>query len=129
MSGMIMIDKSKIDVNFKKQLGLVVDEYIKLKDALTHDDAVSAKNQTKKIKIALQNVDMLLLLGDAHNVWMDALKSINKNIITIESNSNIEAQRKAFALLSNDLSEVIDMYGCRNRKWSGFVFRILPYGR
>jgi len=126
MSGMIMIDKAKIDVNFKKQLGLVVDEYIKLKDALTNDNAVSAKNQTKKIKIALQNVDMLLLLGDAHNVWMDALKSINKNIITIESNSNIEAQRKAFGLLSKDLSEVIDMLGVETANGKSLYLEFCP---
>jgi Cu(I)/Ag(I) efflux system membrane fusion protein len=126
MSGMIMIDKAKIDVNFKKQLGLVVDEYIKLKDALTKDNADAAKSQAKKIKIALQNVDMLLLLGDAHNVWMDALKSINKNIITIESNSNIEAQRKAFGLLSNDLSEVIDMLGVATANGKSLYLEFCP---
>ncbi len=111
MSGMIMIDKSKIDKKFKKQLGLVVDEYITLKDALTKDDAVTAKSQVKNIKVALKNVDMVLLLGDAHNVWMKALKNINKNLESIQNNTNIEAQRKAFGLLGKDLSDVVDMLG------------------
>lgn len=111
MSGMIMIDKTKIDKKFKKQLGLVVDEYITLKDALTKDDAVAAKSQVKNIKVALKNVDMVLLLGDAHNVWMKALKNIDKNLESIQNNTNIEAQRKAFGFLGKDLSDVVDMLG------------------
>lgn len=111
MSGMIMIDKAKIDVKFKKHLGVVVDAYITLKDALTRDDATAASSQAKNVQIALKNVDMLLLLGDAHNVWMKGLKSISKNVETIENNTNIEAQRKAFGLLGKDISDVVDMLG------------------
>jgi len=111
MSGMVMIDKLKIDKKFKKQLGVVVDEYITLKDALTKDDAVAAKSQVENIKVALKNVEMILLLGDAHNVWMKALKNINKNLESIQNNSNIEAQRKAFGVLGKDLSDVVDMLG------------------
>jgi len=113
MSGMIMIDKSKIDINFKMQMGKVVDEYIHLKNALVKDDASFAQKQTKKLNAAIENVDMLLLLGDAHNVWMVALKSIHKNIAAIESNNNIDEQRKAFGLLGKNLSDVIDMLGVK----------------
>lgn len=113
MSNMIMIDKSKTDPKFKVQLGNVVDAYITLKDALTKDDATAAQKQTNHIKSAIEKVDMLLLLGDAHNVWMKALKAINKNISKIQANSNIEEQRKAFGLLSKDLSDVINMLGVK----------------
>lgn len=113
MSGMIMIDKSKIDSNFKKQLGKVVDAYIILKDGLTKDDAAAAKKQAKNVKIALEKVDMILLLGDAHNVWMKALTQINKNVETIQNNNNIEVQRKAFGLLGKNLADVMDMLGVK----------------
>jgi len=126
MSGMIMIDKSKIDSKFKQQLGKVVGEYIILKDALTKDDAPSAQNQTKNISTALENVDMLLLLGDAHNVWMKALKSIDKNISAIERNSNIEEQRKAFGLLGKDLSDVIDMLGVETENGQALYLEFCP---
>ena len=111
MSGMIMIDKAKIDPNFKKQLGKVVDQYIILKNDLTKDDAAAAKMQTKNLKVALEKVDMILLLGDAHNVWMKALTKITKNVESIHSNNNIEVQRKAFGLLGKNLADVIDMLG------------------
>jgi len=113
MTGMIMIDKSKINSEFKAQLGLVVDKYITLKDALTKDDATLAQKHVKNIKAAIEKVDMLLLLGDAHNVWMKALKQINKNIAAIQNNNNIEIQRKAFGLLGKNLSTVIDMLGIK----------------
>lgn len=113
MSGMIMIDKAKIDTKFKKQLGEVVDAYITLKDALTKDDGDKAKVQAAIVKEAIGKVDMLLLLGDAHNVWMKALKPINKNISNIQSFNNIEEQRKAFGLLGKDLSDVVDMLGVK----------------
>ena len=113
MSGMVMIDKTKIDPKFKKQLGEVVDAYISLKDALTMDNADKAKIQAKNVKEAVGKVDMLLLLGDAHNVWMKALKPINRNISNIQTNTNIEEQRKAFGLLGKDLSDVIDMLGVK----------------
>jgi Cu(I)/Ag(I) efflux system membrane fusion protein len=68
-----------------------------------------AKSKIKGLNEALKNVDMSLLLGDAHNVWMKALTNINKDIAAIESNANIEEQRKAFGLLGKNLSDVIDM--------------------
>ncbi|MCD6542926.1 MAG: efflux RND transporter periplasmic adaptor subunit [Flavobacteriaceae bacterium] len=113
VSGMIMIDKTKTDVNFKKQLGEVVDAYITLKDALTKDSAEKAQSQTVQLKKAISEVDMILLLGDAHNFWMKALKSINKNVETIQANTNIEEQRKAFGLLSKNLSDVVDVLGVK----------------
>ena len=111
MSDMIMIDKTKIDPKFKKQLGEVVDSYIILKDALTQDNAEKAQNQTVQLKKVISEVDMILLLGDTHNVWMKALKSISKNVEAIQGNTNIEEQRKAFGLLGKDLSDVVDMLG------------------
>ncbi len=111
MRGMIMIDKTKIDLKFKKQLGKVVDSYIILKDALTQDNAVKSQSQTVQLKKVISEVDMLLLLGDAHNFWMKALKNINKNIEAIQVNTNIENQRKAFGLLGKNLSDVVDMLG------------------
>ena len=111
MSGMIMIDKEKIDPEFKKQLGQAIDSYMVLKDALTRDDGGAARLQSKKVQQAFEKVDMLLLLGDAHNVWMKSLKEINKQLELIGSNPNIGEQRKAFGKLSKELSDTVDMLG------------------
>ncbi len=111
MSNMVMIDKSAIDKKFKQQLGLVVSDYIELKNALVNDEADQAVVQVAKMQKSIEKVDMLLLLGDAHNIWMKSLKPINNNMEIIKNNTNIETQRKAFGLLGKALSDAIDMLG------------------
>jgi len=128
MSNMIMIDKATIDSKFQEQLGTVVDKYISLKDALVNDDAVLAQKEAKNVMNSIENVDMFLLLGDAHNVWMKALKSINKNLITINGSINIEVQRKAFGLLGSDLSGVIDMLDVKTADGKAVYLEFCPMG-
>ena len=111
MSKMVMIDKSKIDPNFKKQLGSFVDDYIKVKDALTNDDTAAAQIEAAKVKQSLEKVDMLLLMGDAHNVWMKALNPTKKQIDAIINSREIGNQRAAFLILSKNLSEAIKTFG------------------
>jgi Cu(I)/Ag(I) efflux system membrane fusion protein len=111
---MVMIDKSKIDFKFKKQLGSVIDTYINLKDALFKGDFAQAKAQSEKVKNALNNVDMLLLLGDAHNEWMKDLKILNLATINIINAEDIENQRINFAKLGPALGESIDKFGFKN---------------
>ena len=111
MQDMVMINKADIDKEFKQQLGSLAASYIGLKDALVNDNTVQAADNVAKVKKSLNKVDMTLLVGDSHNVWMKALKSMNKSIESIQQNKNIEMQRKAFGVLSKTLSEVINDYG------------------
>jgi len=111
MSKMVMIDKSKIAPKFKKQLGTVVSEYINLKDALANDDPATAQIVAVKVKEALEKVDMFLLLGDAHNVWMKALAPTKKEVATIVNSREIGIQRNAFLVLGKNLSEAIKTFG------------------
>jgi Cu(I)/Ag(I) efflux system membrane fusion protein len=112
------VDKEQIDKKFKHQLGNVISAYIILKDALTNDDPIEAQKQPKNITKALKEVDMLLLSGVAHKVWMEELKTINASIEAIQSTKNIESQRKAFVELSQKLSDVVNDFGIitMNRK-------------
>jgi len=111
---MVMIDKSKIDPKFQKQLGNVIDTYINLKDALFKDDFDKAKMQTKKVKEALNNVNMLLLLGDVHNEWMKDLKTLNLQVSAIVAAKDIENQRIHFGKLGATLGKTIEKFGFQN---------------
>ncbi len=111
MSNMIMIDKSNIDTKFKKQLGQVVATYIKLKDALTDDNANLAQREAQQVKRSLDNVDMLLLLGDAHNVWMQSLNPMKAAVAKIQNSKEIGLQREAFLVLGKNLSDAIKTLG------------------
>jgi len=111
MKNMIMIDKSKIDDKFKSQLGQVVDQYIKLKDIIFKGNVVDAKIQSKKINNKLQQVDMLLLMGDSHIEWMKDLKMLNKMVGLINTDYNIKEQRNHFGDLGKHLTMIIQKFG------------------
>ena len=115
MSGMdmekeVMIDKSKVSSKFKKQLGKVVSSYLLLKDKLTIDDT-NIQTDVKAIQKSLKNVDMSLVMEDAHNVWMKALKSMNKDLKLLSKAVNIDEQRTIFLTLSNSLSDATQKLG------------------
>ena len=111
MSNMVMIDKSKIDKVFKRQLGKVVTEYINLKDAFTDDNSSLAQKEAKNVQNSLKKVNMLLLQGDEHNAWMKAYKPIEEALSNISNSKKIGRQRDAFLTLSKNLSEAIKMLG------------------
>ncbi len=111
MSNMVMIDKGKIDPKFKKQLGDVVASYIALKDAFVNDNPLEAQKQAGKVQEALAKVDMILLLGDAHNEWMNNLKPIQNAIEIISNTKEIGIQRDAFLLLGDNLRNAIKTFG------------------
>ncbi len=54
---------------------------------------------------------MKLLSGAAHNDWMTYLSPIQTSLKEIEATTDIEAQRKAFSSLSDNLYKSVKAYG------------------
>jgi Cu(I)/Ag(I) efflux system membrane fusion protein len=111
----IMIDKLIVPTTFKKQLGDVVTSYLALKNKLADDDS-NIKYEVKTIENALNKVDRSLVLGDAHNVWMKALRSLKNDLKLLASEVNIDAQRKHFLRISKTLSYIVQKIGIQNDK-------------
>ncbi len=105
------IDKSKVDAEFKKQLGNAVSEYMKLKDALVAEDASNGQKKAEDLKKSLNNVDMSLLKGDAHNEWMRILKQVKPATEDISNSNDIKVQRNSFLVLGKSFSEAINTFG------------------
>ena len=105
------IDKSEVDAEFKKQLGNAVSEYIKLKDALVADDASNGQKKAEDLRNSLNNVDMSLLKGDAHNEWMRVLKQVKSATEDISNSNDIKVQRNSFLVLGKSFSEAINTFG------------------
>ncbi len=126
MNTMVMIDKSKIDVSFKQQLGKVVTQYIELKNALTDDNTNMAQKEAQNVKKALSKVDMSLLLGDAHNVWMNSLKPLKKAVVVIQNSKEIGTQRQAFLILGKNLSDAIKTLGVETENKQPLYLEFCP---
>ena len=125
-SNRVLIDKSKIDAQFKQQLGKVVAEYIKLKNAFTDDNALLAQKEAKILLNSLEQVNMLLLHGNAHDVWMKSLNSLKKEVDKIHNSEEIATQRDAFLILSKTLSEAIKTLGIATKNGQALYLAFCP---
>ena len=100
-----------VSEEFQKQLANVLNAYLKMKDGFVATNEQNVVKEAKLLLSALDKVDMTLLKGDAHNKWMSLLKPISDNVNGIISMKGIEMKRSHFSIVSNKLTEAIDMFG------------------
>lgn len=96
---------------FKKQLTSFVQSYLSIKDALVKTNAQETQKAISPAKASLAKVDMKLLEGQAHNIWMDLLKTIQGSLDKIAQTADVEEQRKHFESLSDNLIEAVEYFG------------------
>jgi len=101
----------QVDASFQSQLANVFTSYVELKDAFVASDANKVKEEAKGADEALAKVDMKLLSGAAHNDWMTYLAPIEAALKEIQASTDIEAQRKAFSNLSDNLYKSVKAFG------------------
>jgi hypothetical protein len=101
----------QVDASFQQQLASVFSSYIELKEAFVSSDATKVKEEATGTNEALNKVDMKLLSGVAHNDWMNYLSPIQTSLKEIQASTDIEAQRKAFSTLSDNLYKSIKAFG------------------
>ncbi len=105
-------EKSGVPAEFREQIDNVLGVYFAIQSALSKDDSNTVLEQGKLLKKALDNVDMGLLKGDGYMAaWMKELKVLNDQSSVIGSVSDIEQQRKSFAVISESLKSVINKFG------------------
>jgi Cu(I)/Ag(I) efflux system membrane fusion protein len=101
----------QVDVSFQQQLANVFTAYVELKDAFVASDAGKVKAEAAETGDALAKVDMKLLSGAAHNDWMNYLAPLQSSLKEIQTSADIEAQRKAFSTLSDNLYKSVKAFG------------------
>lgn len=101
----------QVDANFQTQLASVFSSYVELKDAFIASDGNKVKDEAKGVDEALSKVDMKLVTGAAHNDWMSYLTPIQGSLKEIQTSTDIEAQRKAFSNLSDNLYKSVKAFG------------------
>jgi len=104
-------DLMNVSKTFKKQLGQLVNSYVKMKDAFVVSDENLVEIEAKKVVANLEKANMSLLNGGAHNEWMRLLQPIQDNLNGIISMNGIEMKRSHFSIVSNKLTEAVDMFG------------------
>lgn len=102
---------TKTDPAFKVQLTKVFNDYLEMKNAFVATDAKKVANEAKDVIAALKSVDMGLLKGDAHMMWMDQSETLNSTINTIYRSADINKQRQEFARFNLVFYKSLKMFG------------------
>ena len=69
---------------------------------------------------------MLLLLGDAHNVWMKSLNPLKEEADKIHNSKEISTQRDSFLIFSKNLSAVINTFGVETENGQALYLAFCP---
>jgi membrane fusion protein, copper/silver efflux system len=111
---MMMRPQSKtmeVAPEFRKQITDVAYAYFEVKNALVNDKPEAATKAAGKVTATLNQTDMTLLEGKAHDHWMMLLKTMNESSQRIASTTDIEEQREQFNVLSEHIIEMTASFG------------------
>ncbi|MFA7173468.1 MAG: efflux RND transporter periplasmic adaptor subunit [Kiritimatiellia bacterium] len=100
----------EISAEFSLQLGVVADAYFEIHKQLAGDAADGARLAAATMKEKLEQVNMGLLDGDAHVLWMEHLKNLNKIVSKLVKEDKIERQREQFYQLSQQLIKSVKVF-------------------
>ena len=101
----------EVSDEFREQIRTVVEKYLSLQEALAGDDTDRAVRAAKSATETLSKVQMSLLNEKPHKVWMDRSTKMSKALDVIQNAAEIDAARKAFETLSNELIVVVGQFG------------------
>jgi len=87
---------------YRRQLWGIVEKYLLLHEALASDDKDGAVRAASETLDALSAVEMSLVSGNAHNVWMSHSMKMKAALDKIKEAEGIEQMRVGFEGLSND---------------------------
>jgi Cu(I)/Ag(I) efflux system membrane fusion protein len=96
---------------FKAQLGAVYSAYFATQQALSRDNLAGAKDAAGELVGAIGRLDMTLLGGPEHTVWMRELEGTRPNAERLAAAAAIEDARAAFALLSESVYAMAKRFG------------------
>jgi Cu(I)/Ag(I) efflux system membrane fusion protein len=101
----------------RKALAPVYAAYFEIWEALAGDDLIKAKKSGKNFRAAVEEVDMAVFAGPAHERWMGLSKSLSSAAAIISDAKDMETARDAFYDLSKatiDLRRDFGHTGSRN---------------
>ena len=103
--------KSSISDDFRIQLAKVFEGYFKVQQALSDDNVQLAAGSAKETLNSLKAVDMKLLAGRDHDIWMTAAAELEQILTESAGNGDIKSFRESFHLLSQQTAKVAKHFG------------------
>ena len=106
-------DHEILDVSneFREQFWTIIEKYVLLQKALAGDDPKGSVGAADEVLKALSGVDMGLVTGEAHDLWMGSARKIKVPLGELKAAAAIEPMRRAFEELSNELIAAVGKFG------------------
>ena len=109
------IQASKLEMievpnEFREQLWQVFEGYLSLQKALAVDDKSAATGSAEQALNSLSAVEMSLISGQAHSLWMAHSAEIKAVLEQIKKSEKIETTREAFNKLSIELIALTEKF-------------------
>ncbi len=112
----ISVNISKIPALFKLKVDAISKPYFAIGKDLSGDTLKNIKMSAKDLLSKLKDIDMNLLKGDSHMVWMKIETKISKNAKKLISISDIDKSRAIFEKLTDSITEALKHFGSGKEK-------------
>lgn len=106
-------DRKVLEVSeeFRSQLWTIVEKYLMLHKTLAGDDPEGAIEAAGNVTAAFSGIDMGLIQGEAHDLWMAEAVMMKTALGKIQGSEAIEPMRNAFQELSSELIAAAERFG------------------
>jgi Cu(I)/Ag(I) efflux system membrane fusion protein len=95
---------------FRGQLAQVVRDYLDVQQALSSDDFERARQRLERLETDISKVNMNLLEGRAHDVWMKILSTLKDAASIMRQAEDLEGLRRCFALFSEAMIRIMEVF-------------------
>lgn len=107
-----------VNPKFIKQLNVVFQNYIAVKDALVLTNSKQVNESALQVLKSLEKVKMNLLKKEkAHQTWMMSTKTIKNSLEYLLKQTDIEKQRKEFVNLSDVMITLAQSFGVNKQMY------------
>ncbi|MBL6990420.1 MAG: efflux RND transporter periplasmic adaptor subunit [Bacteriovoracaceae bacterium] len=113
---------------FKKQLDQVILNYYSIHKALTEDKFKEVSKMSTAFLKSLEQVDMSLLKGEAHNKWMPLLKDLTSGASQLMKAGDITKGREHFKVISDALIIAVESLGTSGKVKTNRFFCPMAFG-
>ena len=108
--------RSAISDAFRSQLAKVFAGYFAMQQGLTEDKLQAAAEAAQQTLTAVKAVQMKLLAGEDHNLWMKCAAELENILAEATQAASLESSRESFNLLSQQLIKVARRFGSTGDK-------------
>lgn len=102
-------------------LSLILENYLRVKNALVKDDAKTAAEASEKLLAAFNGLDMTTVSADKMKEYMEITEDAVENAEHISENADkIDHQREHLVALSVDMNDLIALIGTNKKLYQDF---------